>query len=196
MPPWHPPGHSRRLKHLSLGMPKASPLFFIDNHQVVSVETTFLSLYILCAILGASFYLTFSLFLFVCCSCTLSDPSYLVWERETLRFFIRILLCFAYILSSILSFCFFLSALVLRLYLFKSCQLLLLDSLVIHLYLFRELFMVVCLICWNDKMACMWQWYDDKLAQSCRSSCLNNFELANCFEILSELMLKLDGYLS
>ena len=24
--PWHPPEHSRILKHLSLGMPKASPL--------------------------------------------------------------------------------------------------------------------------------------------------------------------------
>ena len=53
IPPWHHPGHSRRLKHLTLGMTKASPLF-IDNHQVISVEAMFLSLHILCAILGAS----------------------------------------------------------------------------------------------------------------------------------------------
>ena len=71
----------------------------------------FLSLHILCAILGASFYFAFSLFWFVFWSYTLLDHSFLVWERDTLRFFIRILLCFAYILLSILSCCLFASKL-------------------------------------------------------------------------------------
>ena len=39
-------------------------LFFINNYQVVSIETTFLLLYILCAILGASLCFAFS-FVFV-----------------------------------------------------------------------------------------------------------------------------------
>ena len=87
-------------------MPKAFPTL----HRQPSgrfIETTFLSLYILCVVLGASFYFSFSFVLFVCWSWTLLDPFYLVWKRDTLRFFIRILLCFAYILLSILSSCFY-----------------------------------------------------------------------------------------
>ena len=47
------PHISRRLKHLSLGMPKASPSSS-TNYQVPSLETIFLFGHILCALLGAS----------------------------------------------------------------------------------------------------------------------------------------------
>ena len=51
-------------------------------------------------------------FVFVCLLVlNLLDPTFLVWERDTLRFFLRILLCFAYILESILSWCLFASKL-------------------------------------------------------------------------------------
>ena len=80
--------YSRRPKHLSLGMPKASPSSS-TNHQVVSVETIFLLLYILCAIIGASLCFCFQFVLFCLLVIAMLDPSILVWERDTLRFFIE-----------------------------------------------------------------------------------------------------------
>ena len=71
------------------------PLFFIINHQVVSIETKFLSLYILCAIFRASF--CFSLLLFCLLVITMLDHIMHVCERDTLRFFIRILLLIMFI---------------------------------------------------------------------------------------------------
>src|SRR4051812_23805028 len=53
MPPVTPKKYSRRLKCLSLGMPPCIP-FSINNHQFVLLHTIFLSLHVLCAILGAS----------------------------------------------------------------------------------------------------------------------------------------------
>ena len=67
MPPWHPLWISGTIKRQILGMPKASPRL----HRLSWGHlrwTKFLSLYILCAILGASFYFAFSLVLFVCWS--------------------------------------------------------------------------------------------------------------------------------
>ena len=53
--------YSRILKHLSLGMPPCIP-FFINNYQFALLHTIFLSLHMLCALLGTScFY--FSVFL-------------------------------------------------------------------------------------------------------------------------------------
>ena len=55
---------------------------------------------------------------------TMLDHIILVWERDMLRFFIRILLCFTYILLSILSYCLFaskLSLLVFILFRAASC---------------------------------------------------------------------------
>ena len=48
-----PNKYSWRLKRLSLGMPPCIP-FFINNHQFVLLNAIFLSLHVLCAILGAS----------------------------------------------------------------------------------------------------------------------------------------------
>ena len=53
MPPCTPKKYPRRLKHLSLGMPPCIP-FSINNHQFVLLHAIFLSLHMLCAMLGAS----------------------------------------------------------------------------------------------------------------------------------------------
>ena len=55
--------YSRRPKRLSLGMPPCIP-FFINNYQFVLLHAIFLSLHILCALLGASCCLLFSFALF------------------------------------------------------------------------------------------------------------------------------------
>src|ERR1044072_5036557 len=65
MPPCTPNKYSRRLKLLSLGIPPCIP-FFINNYQFVPHCTIFLSLHVLCAMLGASrsllFLVSFALF--------------------------------------------------------------------------------------------------------------------------------------
>ena len=61
--PWISPIYSRRLKRLSLGMPKASPSSS-TNYQVISSETIFLFLHIICTFLGASVCFCFQ-FVFV-----------------------------------------------------------------------------------------------------------------------------------
>ena len=76
---------SRRLKHLSLGMPKASPSSS-TNYQVPSLETIFLFGHILCTLLGASVCLF--LFLFLFCYLSSLNKFILVWERDTLRWFV------------------------------------------------------------------------------------------------------------
>ena len=92
--PWHPLWISRTIKRQSLGMPKASPLL----HRLSWGRlywTKFLSLYILCAMLGASFYFQFCLLFFWSYTCLIL--ALFVWDRDTLRFFIWILPRFAYI---------------------------------------------------------------------------------------------------
>ena len=67
MPPWNPPGIFKKIQESKLGDAQGIPTL----HQQPSghfVETTFLSLYILCAILGTSFYFAFIFILFVCLS--------------------------------------------------------------------------------------------------------------------------------
>ena len=59
--PMHPKKYLRRFKRLILGMPPCIP-FSIYNHQFVHLHAIFLSLHMLCAMLGASRYLLFSLF--------------------------------------------------------------------------------------------------------------------------------------
>ena len=71
MPPYTPKKYSRRLKHLSLGMPPCIPLS-INNHQFVLLHTIFLSLHVLCAMLGVSCIYFFSLF---CLLFNKLDPS-------------------------------------------------------------------------------------------------------------------------
>ena len=53
MPPCTPKKYSRRLKRLSLGVPPVHPLLH-RHYQFVSRSTIFLSLHVLCAMLGAS----------------------------------------------------------------------------------------------------------------------------------------------
>ena len=64
---------SRRLKHLSLGMPKASPSLS-TNYQVISNDTIFLLLHTSVLFLGASVCFSFVLF----AALYLLDPSILV----------------------------------------------------------------------------------------------------------------------
>ena len=96
IPPWHPPGHSRRLKRLIW----ASPLLHRQASGRLRWNYVFITLHVMCYSWSVSV-------LFVCLLVlNLLDPRYLVWERDTLRFFIRILVCFVYLLLSILNFCF------------------------------------------------------------------------------------------
>ena len=115
VPPRHPLWISRTIKHLSLGMPKASPLV-TNNHQVVSLKLRFyhFTYYVLCL----EHLFAFSFVLFVCSSYACWIVALFVWERDTLHFFIWILLCFAYILLSILSYCLFASKLSLLSFIF------------------------------------------------------------------------------
>src|SRR3954465_14340072 len=66
MPPCTPNKYPRRLKRLILQMPPCIP-FSINNHQFVLFHTIFLSLHVLCGILGASciYFLVCLLFLAV-----------------------------------------------------------------------------------------------------------------------------------
>ena len=59
--PMHPKKYSRKLKRPNLGMPPCIP-FSINNHQFVYLHAIFLSLHMICAMLGASHSLLFSLF--------------------------------------------------------------------------------------------------------------------------------------
>src|SRR3954464_3314437 len=82
MPMCTPNKYSRRLKRLSLGRPPCIP-FFINNYQFIPHCTIFLSLHVLCAMLGASRSLLFFVcFCFVCCSNKL-DSRFLLCGRET-----------------------------------------------------------------------------------------------------------------
>ena len=67
------------------------------NYQVISSETIFLFLHIICTFLGASVCFCFQFVFVLFAALYLLDPSTLVWERDTLRFFIGILLFFTYI---------------------------------------------------------------------------------------------------
>src|SRR3954471_19379242 len=84
MPPCTPKKYSRRLKRLSLGMPPCIP-FSIKNHQFILLHTIFLSIHVLCAMLGAS-CICFSFFSFFLLFITSWTPAYIVWERNTLHF--------------------------------------------------------------------------------------------------------------
>ena len=94
--PWISPIYLRSLKRLSLGMPKASPSSS-TNYQVISSETIFLFLHIICTFLGASVCFCFQFVFVLFAALYLLDPNTLVWERDKLRFFIGILLFFTYI---------------------------------------------------------------------------------------------------
>ena len=72
--PMHPKKYSRRLKRLSLGMPSCIH-FSINNHQFVHLHAIFLSLHMLCAMLGASRYLLFSFVLVYFSGHNKSEPS-------------------------------------------------------------------------------------------------------------------------
>ena len=84
IPPMHPKKYSRILKRLSLGMLPCVP-FSINNHQFVHLHAIFLSLHMLCAMLGASRCLLFSLFKFFLLFIKIQNLAYLVWETHTLH---------------------------------------------------------------------------------------------------------------
>ena len=103
-----PSGYQELSSVKAWGCPR-HPLFFIDYHEVVFVELSFyhFTYYVLC--LERLF--TFIFVLFVCWSYPCWTLALFVWERDTRRFFIWILLCFDYISLSILSYCLFASKL-------------------------------------------------------------------------------------
>ena len=157
MPPCTPKKYSRRLKRLSLGMPPCIP-FSINNYQFVFRSTIFLSLHVLCAMLGAScfqFPFQFSL-VFI----TSRNSAFFMWERNTLHFYLEhniefsclSLLCVFFVFQQLLS-C---SALTFHAYLFKellfswSLEL----SLFIMLILLRELASVSLVDVSMIKMLC------------------------------------------
>ena len=82
--PMHTKKYSRRLKRLRLGMPPRIPSS-INKHRSVHLHAIFLSLHMLCAILGASLSLLFSWFQFFFLLITSRNLAYLVWERHTLH---------------------------------------------------------------------------------------------------------------
>src|SRR3954466_7846308 len=84
MPMCIPNKYSRRLKRLSLRMPPCIP-FFINNYQFVPRSIIFLSLHVLCVMLGASLSLLFlGLFLFLFVVVTSWTPAFFcVGEKHT-----------------------------------------------------------------------------------------------------------------
>src|SRR5664279_5518991 len=91
-----PRKYSRSLKHLSLGMPKASP----SSSTIIRLSP--LKLYFYCF----TYYVLFLerlcvLFYIFVCDCllvfTIIISSTLVWERDTIQDFIECSLCFTYI---------------------------------------------------------------------------------------------------
>src|SRR4051812_42977878 len=82
MPMCTPNKYSRRHKRLSLGMPPCIP-FFINNYQFIPRCTIFLSLHVLCAMLGVSHSLLFLVSLALFGVHNKSDPSFLLCGRET-----------------------------------------------------------------------------------------------------------------
>src|SRR3954467_4534183 len=81
MPTCNPNEYSRILKRLSLGMPPCIP-FFINNHQFVPRCAIFLSLHMLCAMLGASRSLLFLVCLVFFVVRNKSDPNLLFCVGE------------------------------------------------------------------------------------------------------------------
>src|SRR5664279_3854721 len=86
--PRHPQEIFKESQASKLGDAQGIP-FFINNYQVVSIETKFLLFYTLCDVLGASL----CFFYFFVCVCLLVIsiiiPCTLVWERDTLHLFIE-----------------------------------------------------------------------------------------------------------
>ena len=79
MPRWSPQEIFKRYKHQNLGMPKASPLHQQKAPGYFSMRYIFIASCTMCY--------SWSVFIFCCvfiyCSIKL-DPSYFVWERDTL----------------------------------------------------------------------------------------------------------------
>src|ERR1043165_8348362 len=108
MPTCTPNNYSRRLKRLSLGMPPFIP-FSINNHQFVPRSTIFLSLHVLCAMLGASCSLLFLVLLFCLLVITMLEPNMLDWERYTLHFKLEHLIGFSCLFFAVSCSLYFLS---------------------------------------------------------------------------------------
>jgi hypothetical protein len=79
------PINIQELQASKLGDAQGTP-FFTNKNIRSSFKTLYLLRHMLCVILGASLFLFSLLFCFVCCNKWL-DPSILVYERDTLRFF-------------------------------------------------------------------------------------------------------------
>src|ERR1041385_576604 len=82
MPMCPPNKYSRRLKHLSLGMPRASPSSStIIGSSLVALYFYHFMRYVLC-LEHLALYFSLVCFFFVCCSNKL-DPNFLLCGRET-----------------------------------------------------------------------------------------------------------------
>ena len=131
--PGTPKKYSMRLKRLSLGMPLCIP-FFINNYQYVLPSSIFLLPHMLCALLGAyhfSFKFCFVLFCFLVITSWIL--ACLIWERNTLHFFLE---CSQFSLLSFFECSIFISSLL-------PCL-----ALVLHLYLVQRVGLLhqVCIL--------------------------------------------------
>ena len=135
--PMSPQEIFKRYKRQSLGMPKASPSSS-TKYQVIFQCAIFLLLHMICVVLGASLFLFLVFFCFVFCNKWL-DPSYLVWERDTLCFFLEYscssLISVEYSIFALFSF----QLLVFMYLLFRAISSFKESTLLLHLYLFGEL---------------------------------------------------------
>ena len=84
MPHYTHKKYSSRLKHLSLGMPPLHPLLH-QQLSGLSPSAIFLLLHMLCAELGASILVSIALIVVH----NKWDPTILLWERDTLHFFLE-----------------------------------------------------------------------------------------------------------
>src|ERR1043165_10158700 len=85
MPKCTPNKYSRRLKHLSLGMPLMHPLLHPQSSVFLSLHYIFITSCVMCFAWSVSLFTFLGLFCFLCCS-NKSDPCLpVVWERNTLH---------------------------------------------------------------------------------------------------------------
>src|SRR3954466_14452367 len=84
MPTCTPNKYSRRLKHLSLGMPPMHPLLHQQSSVRPKLHYIFITSCVMCYVWSVSLFTFLSLFSFVCCS-NKSDPNLLfrVGEKHT-----------------------------------------------------------------------------------------------------------------
>src|ERR1041384_5457467 len=84
MPKCTPNKYSRRLKHLSLGMPPMHPLLHQQSSVCLSLHYIFITSCVMCFAWSVSLFTFLGLFCFLCCSNKL-DPNLINNHRSVFR---------------------------------------------------------------------------------------------------------------